>query len=138
MNLEESQKIMKERYYQNIHPQYFEPGELVWIYFPDVMVSGSRKFFHNWSRPYILLEKTSPLNFKVAHAHNNKPLKNVVYVNRMKPFHHRSIMSPQPEVMSDTQFHDVSDFNPRDINVSQISDRVQQPQVVPVNIHLLD
>ena len=118
-NLTQRQRIMKEKYDQNIHPRNFEPGELVWIYFPDIMVGGSRKFFHNWSGPYILSEKTSPTNFKVAHAHNNEQLKNQVHVNRMKPFHHRSIMPPQPSIVSDQLPHEIEELNPRDISALQ-------------------
>ena len=126
-NLSQRQQLMKERYDQNIYPRDFEPGELVWIYFPDVMVGGSRKFFHNWSGPYILLEKTSPTNFRVAHAHNNEQLKNQVHVNRMKPFHHRSIMPPQPSIVAEQQPHDIVHLNPRDITTLQ--QPTQPPQV---------
>ena len=74
-NIIEAQVKMKERYDRSANPPTFEPGDLVWIYFPQIMVGGSRKFFHNYSGPYILVKKTSPTNFEVAHAHNNKKLK---------------------------------------------------------------
>ena len=85
--------ILQHQPYDNTNILYlkavsFEPGDLVWIYFPQIQVGGCRKFFHNYSGPYILLEKTKPTTFRVAHAHNNQPLKNEVHVNRMKRFHH--------------------------------------------------
>ena len=115
-NIIESQRRMKERYDKTANPIAFEPGDLVWVYFPQVMVGGSRKFFHNYSGPYILLEKISPVDFKVAHAHNGKELRNKVHVNRMKPFHHRSVM---PEPISSEQIvsyttDDIDDVNPND------------------------
>ena len=114
-NLEERKKKMKENYDKTANPVPFEPGQLVWIYFPEVKVGGSKKFFHNYSGPYILLEKTSPTNFRVAHAHNNQPLKNQVHVNRMKMYHHRSI-TPHGElpnfIPADTDA--VEDINPND------------------------
>ena len=115
-NIVESQRRMKERYDQNANPINFEPGDLVWIYFPQVMVGGSRKFFHNYSGPYTLLEKTSPVDFRVAHAHNGKRVKNVVHVNRMKPFHHRTVV-PEPMGMQHataTDLNDADDLHPLD------------------------
>jgi hypothetical protein len=50
------------------------------------MVGGSKKFFKNYSGPYILIEKISDVNFKIAQAHNNKLLKNTVFVNRFNHF----------------------------------------------------
>ena len=87
---------------------------------------GQRSFFHNWSGPYILLEKTSPTNFRVDHAHNNEPLKNMVHVNRMKPFHYRSIMPPQPTVITEGEMHDITDLNPRDADFIQQNTHQQQ------------
>ena len=116
-NIIEAQTKMKERYDQKANPPLFEPGDLVWIYFPQIMVGGSRKFFHNYSGPYILVKKTSPSNFEVAHAHNNKKLRNIVHVNRMKRFHHRAIVPPKPEnvgVFSGEVFNEDEDLNPVD------------------------
>ena len=100
-NVLEKQQQIKERYDQSANPVSFEPGDLVWIYFPQIQVGGCRKFFHNYSGPYILLEKTKSTTFRVAHAHNNQPLKNEVHVNRMKRFHHRSIVPGRIQVQPD-------------------------------------
>ena len=115
-NVLEKQQKIKERYDKTANPVVFEPGDMVWIYIPQVMVGGSKKFFHNYSGPYILLRKTGPTNFEVAHAHNNRKLKNEVHVNRMKPFHHRSIV---PEFDTTLQYDptivDVEELNPTDL-----------------------
>ena len=44
-NVEERQQKMKTRYDQNIYQRDFQPGELVWIHFPEIVVGGSKKFF---------------------------------------------------------------------------------------------
>ena len=119
-NIVESQQTMKQRYDKKANPQDFEPGDLVWIYFPQIMVGGSRKFLHNYSGPYILLEKINPVDFTVAHAHNGKRLKNVIHVNRMKRFYHRSMMPPvleRADVTADV--HDVEDLSPIDRGVAE-------------------
>ena len=130
-NIVEAQRRMKERYDKTAHPLNFEPGDLVWVYFPQIMVGGSRKFFHNYSGPYVLLEKTSPVDFRVAHAHNGKRLKNVVHVNRMKPFHHRSVV-PEPigsEQVVAQSFDEIEDVHPLDQSRLQIPAASQPAQL---------
>ena len=125
-NIIESQEKMKERYDKTANPISFEPGDLVWIYFPKIVVGGSKKFFHKYSGPYILLSKTSPTNFEVAHAHNNQKLRNEIHVNRMKRFHHRSIAPPPPsadEILGGSDHEDV-DLHP---NVQTGDNQIQAP-----------
>ena len=59
-NIAETQKKIKMRYDDNSNYKPIEPGELVWIFFPEINVGGSPKLFHNCSGPYLLLEKISP------------------------------------------------------------------------------
>ena len=114
-NISERQQLMKKRYDKTTNKKSFSIGDLVWIHFPEVMVGGSRKFFLNWSGPYIVIEKVSTTNYRVAHAHNSEPLRNEIHLNRMKPFYHRSVLPPKPEDYqpSDTP-NDISDLNPND------------------------
>ena len=114
-NIIQRQKLMKERYDKNSNDKRFNLGDLVWIHFPEVMVGGSRKFYFNWSGPYIIIEQTSDTNYRVAHAHNSEPLKNEIHLNRIKPFYHRSVLPPKPkDVMTDIEIGDVTDLNPND------------------------
>lgn len=129
-----AQERMKQRYDVNAQDPQFEPGDLVWIYIPQILVGGSRKFFHNYSGPYILLNKTSPVDFEVAHAHNNKKLRNKVHVNRLKRFHHRSIVpTPDDQQRAVTNVtHDVEDIHPLDAErVSNYADQAQH-QALPL------
>ena len=102
-NIADTQERIKMRYDETSNYKPLEPGELVWIFFPEINVGGSPKLFHNWSGPYLLLQKISPTNFKVAQADNLKPLKNPIHVNRMKRFHHRAIVPPMPDDLSSLQ-----------------------------------
>ena len=138
-NLDERRQKMKEIYDKTSNPVSFKPGQLVWIYFPEIKVGGSKKFFHNYSGPYILLEETRPTNFRVAHAHNNQPLKNEVHVNRMKIYHHRNIMPPteMPNMVTSSD-NSKDDINPRDYdkiteNVNVDSEREVQVVVPSLN-----
>jgi hypothetical protein len=89
-----AQDKMKKQYDKKASDLKYFIGDLVYIYFSEVMVGGSKKFFKNFSGPYILIEKISDVNFKIAQAHNNKVLKNTVHVNRFKPFISRAIKPP--------------------------------------------
>ena len=145
-NVTERQKLMKERYDRNIYSRDFKPGDLVWVHFPEVMVGGSRKFFMNWSGPYIIVEKTSATNFKVAQAHNSKILKNEIHVNRMKPFYHRAVLPPKPELAANQEdIDDVYDLHPNDTSALEADKSAQTrspgaelqptvPEVIPVSV----
>ena len=114
-NIAERQKLMKERYDKDSNQKSFSIGDLVWVHFPEVMVGGSRKFFLNWSGPYIVIEKVSNTNYRVAHAHNSEPLRNEIHLNRMKRFYHRSVLPPKPTDSQPTDTpNDITDLNPND------------------------
>ena len=114
-NIIARQEMMKTKYDQNINEKSFSTGDLVWIHFPEVMVGGSRKFYFNWSGPYIISEQCSDTNYRVAHAHNSEPLKNEIHVNRMKRFYHRSVLPPKPDdIVSESSPVDITDLNPND------------------------
>ena len=60
------------------------------------------------------MEKVGQTNFKVVQAHDLKPLKNPIHVNRMKRFHHRAVIPPVPqelEKLQDEQRNDVLDLH---------------------------
>ena len=59
---------------------------------------------------------TKATNFRVAHAHNNQPLKNEVPVNKVKRFHHRSIVPGRIQVQPDLDESviDIEELNPGD------------------------
>ena len=126
MNVTESQEKIKKKYDESSSYDPLEPGELVWIFFPEINVGGSPKLFHNWSGPYLLMEKIGPTNFKVVQAHDLKPLKNPIHVNRMKRFHHRSIVPPLPERLEQLQ-----DKQPADLQDLHIGDRAKLGQQTP-------
>jgi hypothetical protein len=122
-----AQEKMKKQYDKKASDLKYFIGDLVYVYFPEIMVGGSKKFFKNYSGPYILIEKVSDVNFKIAQAHNNKVLKNTVHVNRFKPFISRGIKPPTPEKLHELLqnsdiIHPVEDIIPEDIPANIVSD----------------
>ena len=56
-----------------------------------------KKFKKIFSGPYIITEKVREKNFRVVRGHDLKPLRNMVHIDRMKPFIDRTIRPPCDE-----------------------------------------
>ena len=87
-NMQIAKEKMKEYYDRNCKQTTFELGDHVWVYIPVTKVKMSKKLAHHWVGPYYLVEKITPVTFRVRTA-ENKLVKGPVHVNRMKPFLHR-------------------------------------------------
>jgi hypothetical protein len=88
---------MKNHYDKKASEVGYEVGDLCWLYVPQITIGESKKFYRNYTAPYILVEQLSPVNFKIAQAHSSLVLKSPVHVNILKPYIHRSIKPPPPE-----------------------------------------
>ena len=81
---EECQAKMKEKYDERAQDVEYQVGDCVWIYIPQFQSGLSRKLLKLWCGPYLLVEKTGPVNFRVRNLENNKLLSSPIHVNRMK------------------------------------------------------
>lgn len=95
-NVIAAQEKMKSRYDETTNVINFTIGDKVWANFPEIKVGGSKKFCHNWTGPFIVTGKPSENNVQLAHSHNMEPLKNVTHVNKLKPYHERTVVPPVP------------------------------------------
>ena len=110
-NVTKRQTKIKERYDETSNHPNFQEGDLVWVYFPEIKVGGTKKFFHNYSGPYVLLQQSGPTNFRIGKAESLVPLKHEVHVNRMKRFVHRTIKPPPlADLPTVTTIHDETDL----------------------------
>ena len=75
---------MKERYDERAKDVPYEAGDVVWVYIPALQPELSRKLMKFWSGPYLLVSRSSPVNFRVRNWENNKLLAATVHVNRME------------------------------------------------------
>ena len=66
-HLQRAQQKMKDYYDQKTKEPVFEVGQRVWVYTPRTRKGLSKKLMHNWLGPYRIVEKLSPVKFKVAH-----------------------------------------------------------------------
>ena len=84
-NLQRAQQKMKDYYDQKTKEPVFEVGQRVWVYTPRTRKGLSKKLMHNWLGPYRIVEKLSPVHFKLRTTANNKVAFSC-HANRMRPF----------------------------------------------------
>lgn len=103
-------------------PAIFEAGDLVWLFHPSPAPRSARKMLAKWQGPYRVLEKTSPVNYKLRvdarSGRNARRIKNVtVHVSRLKPFIGANINDPDlavpdPVVVSQPADVELADLLP--------------------------
>ena len=71
-NLQRAQQKMKENYDQNAKEPVFVVGQQVWVYTPRSRKGLSKKLLHNWLGPYRIVEKSSPVHFRLRSVTNKK------------------------------------------------------------------
>ncbi len=95
---EMNQAHMKQRYDENTKDVQYQVGDTVWLYIPATQPGLSKKLMKFWSGPYLLVEQTGPVNFRVRNLENNKLVSAPVHVNRMK-FAYDRYTRPENHVM---------------------------------------
>ncbi|XP_038052676.1 uncharacterized protein LOC119735953 [Patiria miniata] len=96
-----NQAKMKERFDEKAQKVPYQIGDTVWIYIPAFQKGLSRKLMKFWAGPYLLVEQTSPVNFRVRNLENNKLLSSPVHVNRMKFAYNRYVRPSNDSVPFD-------------------------------------
>ena len=84
-NIQRTQQTMKDRYDRSAREPQFMLGDRVWVYTPKTK-GLSRKLMHHWHGPFRVVEKCSPVHFKL-HTCDNRLVSITVHANRMKPYH---------------------------------------------------
>ena len=123
-NMKYHKEKMKEQYDKRVRTEDYHIGQKVWVYFPAVKVGQIKKLHKKYSGPYIIMEKVRPKNYKVVRGHDLKPLKNMVHVDRLKPFIDRQVVPPTGEELldilgEDDTIDDVSDLWEEDVPESE-------------------
>ena len=106
-NLERHREAMKTYYDKDCRTHEYAVGDRVWVFFPHIQSKGPKKFYSAYSRPYTIIEKIGQVNFKLLRTHDLQPLRNIIHVNRMKPYVHRQLVPPEPD-----DYEDLKDYQP--------------------------
>jgi hypothetical protein len=84
-NIERAQRKYQEYYKKTGVPREFSEGDQVWIYSPVSKKGVPRKFAHLWIGPFRIIEKFSPINYKIRRVGGKQEI-TTVHINRMKKF----------------------------------------------------
>ena len=84
-NIMRTQQKMKAYYDQRAAEPDFVEGQKVWVFTPKTYKGLSKKLLHNYHGPYRVVEKLSPVHYRLRTC-SNKPVSSIVHANRMKHF----------------------------------------------------
>ena len=84
-NLDVAQKKRKERRDKHCDEVNFKVGDRVWLFNPAVKVGETRKLSSQWRGPYTVIDRVSPVNYKIQLIGTTKT--QTVHHNRMKMCH---------------------------------------------------
>ena len=78
---------MKEIYDRSARDRKFMIGDRVWVCMPKTKKGLSRKLMHHWHGPYRIVEKCSPVHYKLRTC-DNRLVSVTVHANRIFTFRH--------------------------------------------------
>ena len=90
-----------------------------------------------WSGPYLLVEKTGPVNFRVRNLENNKLLNSPIHVNRMKYAYDRYVRPSNTDIPDDSnQTNEIPDLGmddcPADSFEPLLATQEKQKTITPI------
>ena len=77
-----NQERQKDRHLKEVFGESYHYGDRVWLFAPHKV--KSTKFFLPWDGPYVVLEKTSDVHYKISKTGSSNKWQCVHY-NRLKP-----------------------------------------------------
>ena len=80
-----TQQKMKAYYDKQVADPDFIEGQKVWVFTPKTYKGLSKKLLHNYHGPYRVVEKLSPVHYRLRTC-SNKPVSSIAHANRMKHF----------------------------------------------------
>ena len=75
--------LQKAHYDRKVHGKPFAPGDLVWLFSPEVPRGQSKKLHHPWSGPHRVITKLGDSDYRVKKLTGRKKTQ-VVHFNRLK------------------------------------------------------
>ena len=114
---------MKSQYDNTTSPVTFFVGQQVWFYTPKRCKGLSKKLLHNYHDSYCIVEKLSPVNFRLCTL-DNRLLSVPVHANCLKPYldpNDRPIEPPveSPKVQTEPYLCD-SDLPPESFETERV------------------
>jgi transposase InsO family protein/bacterioferritin (cytochrome b1) len=86
-NAQEKQKKYFDRHRRNFD---FKAGDEVLLYYPKNLRNNKTKFSQRYRGPFTVLRKVNPSSYEIEMINNNKLVKDVVHIARMKLYNRRT------------------------------------------------
>jgi len=134
---DQNQSKMKERFDERAQNVPYQVGDSVWIYIPALQQGLTRKLTKFWAGPYLLVQQTGPVNFKVRNLENNKLMSSTVHVNRMKFAYNRYVRPSNETAPTDPEQRDpipglVQDDCPEDVFDQLLATQEADKNQIPI------
>jgi hypothetical protein len=95
-------------------------GDCVYMYVPHLSKSSNcRKLTQFWTGPFLVVDKTSPVNCRPRNIQTDKDLPVSVHVNRLKPAYDRFCRPTQPPTDPE-QRTDIPELSHNDLNMEDV------------------
>lgn len=118
-NLTKAAQAMEERVLKQARLKSIKVGDQVFLHYPSLGISSSRKFALPNKGPYCVTAQVSPVNFKIQNV--NKPSDiQVVHINRLSPYTPRLAFSEDKSSPADPGIPDEQTF----VKQAQVNDTV--------------
>ena len=102
--LSDANARQKKAYDKRCHGVDFKVGDRVWLYVPAVKPGKTKKLSSLWRGPYTVLDRTSPVNYKIQLIGGTACL--IVHRNRLKPCYgepsHIRVTNAKPQTQEAT------------------------------------
>jgi hypothetical protein len=83
-------QVTQKKYHDKTHKTInYKVNDLVMVRFPFLDIGKSPKLRPKYRRQYKIIEKINDLNFKIKLILNDKEVKDIIHVRRLKPFYSR-------------------------------------------------
>lgn len=127
-----SRDANKLRYDRNAQLVIYRIGQLVWLYVPAIKKTLTKKLAKLWRGPFRIVGQTSPVNYVLLVPRRGRELRQVVHVQRLKPFFSRyEEPIAQPTIIDE---HDNFDPDIEDLDV--LAPELEATETGPQNGHL--
>ena len=93
-DIQSQKQNMKERYDQKAKETTLKVGDEVYLKVGVTQKGKNKKLLPKYSGPFKLIEKTSPVNFRIDNS-KNKRMNDIIHVNRMKKKEQRKVHVPE-------------------------------------------
>jgi len=84
-NVEDNQKLYKEKYDRSAKPSEYELGQLVWLHTPQIKPGMCKKMVIKYTGPFYIAEKPSEQNYLINDCKTHKQIGHAVHSDRLKP-----------------------------------------------------